>query len=394
MDSGFTLSIDWLAFTVLASNPQETMKILGGDWNKAKGGFRGYPLSWMRVDGLRGVGKLGTNAPRRPNEIHVDFSGGLASALTRDQIRTLLQWVHAQQGHVTRIDCALDDRAGTVPVSTIREAVSAGQCVTRAAQVRHIVSNLTHGTGATTGETMYFGSPQSQTLLRIYDKRMELQSKGQENWHEYGTRWELELKKDRAEQCARALATLDEADWKELVVGLLRSYVDFRQIPKDAEDEERYRAPVLEWYALLTEGFQKGRLAQEKQVQTLQNVKRWVSDTLTPMLAVICATPGGEAWLLNEIVRGIARWKDRHRTNSQATHSVSPVCRRSRGQPMLGGLGVSTFPVICIMLTVKELSAWLNIKQSHTLPLGLTKTVPSVAFMASSALNLRRLRPG
>jgi phage replication initiation protein len=57
MDSGFTLTIDWLAFTVLASNPQETMKVLGGDWSKAKGGFRGYPLSWMRVDGLRGVGK-------------------------------------------------------------------------------------------------------------------------------------------------------------------------------------------------------------------------------------------------------------------------------------------------------------------------------------------------
>jgi phage replication initiation protein len=55
-----------------------------------------------------------------------------------------------------------------------------------------------------------------------------MQSKGQENWQDYGTRWELELKKDRAEQCARALATLDEADWKELVVGLLRSYVDFR----------------------------------------------------------------------------------------------------------------------------------------------------------------------
>jgi phage replication initiation protein len=97
-------------------------------------------LSWMRADGLRGVGKLGTNAPRRPNEIHVDLSGGLASALTLDQIRTLLKWVHKQQGHVTRIDCALDDRAGTVPVSTIREAVSASQCVTRAAQVRHIVS--------------------------------------------------------------------------------------------------------------------------------------------------------------------------------------------------------------------------------------------------------------
>ena len=114
---------------------------------------------------------------------------------------------------------------------------------------------------------MYFGSPQSQTLLRIYDRRLELQSKGQENWQEYGTRWELELKQDRAEQCARALATLDEADWKELVIGLLRSYVDFRQITKETEDEARYRAPMLEWYALLTERFQKGRLAQEKQVR-------------------------------------------------------------------------------------------------------------------------------
>jgi phage replication initiation protein len=76
--------------------------------------------------------------------------------------------------------------AGTVPVATVREAVSAGQCVTRATQVRHIASNLTHGTGATTGETLYFGSPQSQTLLRIYDKRLEMQSKERENWQDYG----------------------------------------------------------------------------------------------------------------------------------------------------------------------------------------------------------------
>jgi phage replication initiation protein len=298
-----------------------------------------------------------------------------SSALTLDQIRVLLQWVHAEQGHVTRIDCAFDDRAGTVSVSTIREAVAAGQCVTRAAQVRHIVSNLTHGNGATTGETMYFGSPQSQTLLRIYDKRLELQSKGQENWHDYGTRWELELKKDRAEQCARALATLDEADWKELVIGLLRSYVDFRQIPKDAEDEERYRAPVLEWYTLLTEGFQKGRLAQEKQVQTLQDVKRWVSDTLTPMLAVICATPGGEEWLLNEIVRGICSVErpTPQFAQNQPTRLIT-VCRRERGQPMLGGLGVSRDSpgVSASCSPVKEYRRG-SISRVHTVSLGLTQ---------------------
>ena len=180
------------------------MKVLGGDWSRAKGGFRGYPLSWVRSDGGHGVGKLGTNAHRCPNEIHMDLSGGLVSSLTLDQVQGLLKWVYAQQGHVTRIDCALDDRAGTVQMATIRQAVADGHCVTRAAEVRQIVSNLTRGTGATTGETIYFGSPQSQTLLRIYDKRLEMQSKERGNWEEFGVRWELEFKKDRAELCARA----------------------------------------------------------------------------------------------------------------------------------------------------------------------------------------------
>ena len=62
MDSAFTLTIDWLSFTVLAGNPQKTMKVLGGAWSRAKGGFRGYPLSWIKGDGMHGVGKLDTNA--------------------------------------------------------------------------------------------------------------------------------------------------------------------------------------------------------------------------------------------------------------------------------------------------------------------------------------------
>ena len=217
--------------------------------------------------------------------------------------------------------------------------------------------------------------------FRIYDKRLEMQSKERENWQDYGVRWELELKKDRAEHCARALASLDESDWKEFVVGLLRSYVDFRQITKETEDEDRYRAPMLEWYALLTEGFQKGRLAQEKQVQTLQNVKRWVSHTLTPMLAVICATPGGEEWLQHEIVRGISRWKDRHRNLlKQPPNRFHTSCRRERGQPMLGGLGVSSDSPGDLHHAYSQRAFGLAQHQVvHTLSLGLTEqdSVPS-----------------
>ncbi len=313
MDSPFTLTIDWLAFTVLAATAEETMRILGGDWSKAKAGFRGYPLSWIREDGLRGVGKLGTRAPRRPNEIHVDLSGGIVSTFSLEQIHHLLDWIEEQQGHLTRIDCALDDRTNTVTMETIRQAVDVGQCVTRAKTMRRFSSSPTHGPNVITGEPIYFGSPQSQTLLRIYDKRLELKTKEQENWQDYGVRWELEFKKERAQLCGRALAYFDEALWREFVISLLRAYVDFRQTDRDADDEDRYRAPLVTWYAHLTEGFQKGRLVAEKREQTLKQVKSWVSGSLPPMLAVVCADPGGEEWLLKEIVEGKSGWKDRHR---------------------------------------------------------------------------------
>ena len=312
MSSPFTLTIDWLAFTLPEASVQETISVLGGDWTKGKTGFRGYPLSWISAQGPRGVGKLGTGAPRRPRELHVDLSAGIVSTWSLDKVQQILRWVKEKQGHVTRIDCALDDRAPLVPIATILTAVKAGHCVTRVERLQTIESGLIHRAGKT-GETLYFGSPQSQTMLRIYDKRLELQAKQREDWQAYGIRWELELKKERAQVCAQCLVNLDETDWREFLVGVLRSYVDFRATTPGASDEERYRAPLLDWYAELTEGFMKGRLVVEKDEQTLPKVKRWISASVAPMLAVICASPGGETWLHNEIVEGVDRWKDKHR---------------------------------------------------------------------------------
>ena len=52
----------------------------------------------------------------------------------------------------------------------------------------------------------------------------------------------------------------------------------------------------------------------EKDAQTLPKVKRWVSQSVAPMLAVICAAdPGGRAWLDQQIVAGKKRWKAPHR---------------------------------------------------------------------------------
>ena len=56
MSSPFTLTIDWLAFTLPSGSAQDTMQILGGDWTKSETGFRGYPASWITTSASRGVG--------------------------------------------------------------------------------------------------------------------------------------------------------------------------------------------------------------------------------------------------------------------------------------------------------------------------------------------------
>jgi len=337
----FTLTIDWLAFTLPESSAQKVIRVLGGDWVRGKAGFRGYPISWITSEGSRGVGKLGTGAPRSVLEVHGDLSAGIVSTWPTEKVREVLRWILDHKGHVTRIDCALDDRQAQVPVSIVREAVQRGQCITRAERFQIIQSQALHQ-GTPSGDTLYFGSPQSQTMLRVYDKRLEMQSKQREDWQDYGVRWELEFKQDRAQACAICLAGLDEALWCELVVGFLRSYVDFRDTTREADDQARIRAPLLDWWQTLTDGFGKGRLVIEKEEQTISQVKHWVSHAVAPMLAVICAEhPGGQAWLEKVIVEGTSRWKERHRRLLKKKSQRASFTPAAETRAHLGGAGVS-----------------------------------------------------
>ena len=110
------------------------------------------------------------------------------------------------------------------------------------------------------------------------------------------------------------------------------------------EEEFRYRAPLLDWWLQLTEGFKKGRLVVGKETQTLLKVKRWVRESVAPMLAVICAAdPGGRAWLDQQIIAGKQRWKAEHwRLIETSTASgLDNTAGGPAGAPFQGGKGVS-----------------------------------------------------
>lgn len=327
--SPFTLLVDWLAFTLPDASADTVKEMIGGEWIENQAGFRGYPTCWLTADGSRGIGKLGTGASRKPREVHVDLSGGIVSPWEPSRLRTVLRWIRDQRGHATRIDCVLDDRKPLVPLSTIKAAVEAGHVVTRAEKYE-VRSSSSLDSGQLSGETLYFGSPVSQTRLRIYDKRLELQQKERQDWQDYGIRWELELKKDRAQSMALAFASLEETDWHELTVSVLRSYIDFRDTARDEETWIRCRAPLLSWWEALTEGFQKAHLTTAKEERTIEQVKDWVSRSIAPMLAVVSASPeAGETWLRDAISAGVDRWRDHHRQLVRQQRKRKPYVLRA-----------------------------------------------------------------
>jgi DNA relaxase NicK len=310
LSGGFTQTIDWLAFTLPNIAVEEIIKMIDGDWFQSETGFRGYPVAQLMTQGKTGVGKLGTGAPRNPKEVHVDLSAGIVSQWDETKLKTVLAWIFAQKGHVTRIEVALDDREATVAIETVRHAVEAGQAVSRSKQFK-VIQASNHREGVRTGETLYFGSRESQTMLRVYDKRLEQQSRGREEAATYGIRWELEFKQDRAQACAKALLTLDFEDWRAFLVGVLRSYVDFRETTREAESYEKYRAPLLAWWEALTEGFKRCRLVVERIQQRLDDVAAWLAQSVASMLAVVVACRGDQ-FLTELIYTGTKKWNQKH----------------------------------------------------------------------------------
>ncbi|MDE3018798.1 MAG: replication initiation factor domain-containing protein [Nitrospirota bacterium] len=128
----------------------------------------------------------------------MDLSDGIASGWVFEKTQGVLRWIRGPKGHRTRIDCALDDRKGLMSLAQSRDVIGAAQIVTRAEELEGRERSSLRQKCSAKGATLYIGSTQSKTRLRIYDKRLELQYKHRTDWEGYGIRWELEPRKERA----------------------------------------------------------------------------------------------------------------------------------------------------------------------------------------------------
>ncbi|MBK5282935.1 MAG: replication initiation factor domain-containing protein [Nitrospiraceae bacterium] len=308
--AGFLFSVDWLAFTVPSSTVEDVQQRVGGDWMEMEKGFNGYPRAWLCLSTGGGSGRMGTGMPHRAREVHVSLSGEIVSAWEPDKVQAICCWINELKGHGTRVDVALDDRTGHVTVSQVIAAADVGQAVMRWRTYDAKRRCSYKGQDDIQGEMVTFGSRQSESYLRVYDKRIEAQGKGKTvdgSW----VRWELEFKKERAQLCVDLFAHLPLDEWREFTVGLLKSCISFRDTTADAPAWERCRSSELPWWKALTDGFTRCRFHVGTTDRKLEEVLAWFTQAMGPTMAALYCAAGPE-WMTKVIESGSSRWKPHH----------------------------------------------------------------------------------
>ena len=101
-------------------------------------------------------------------------------------------------------------------------------------------------------------------------------------------RWEMEWKRERAQAVGLALSTLDQESFQKYIVGVFRTAVDFRDCTRADDPKDRYYAPILGWWKVLTEGMARAKLAIVQAVKTIEQVKRWAERSLAPLEPALC----------------------------------------------------------------------------------------------------------
>lgn len=134
--------------------------------------------------------------------------------------------------HLTRLDVAFDDMTGVLDITQLCDETRLENYTSLLQKYQSIYSNA--------GNTVYFGSRLSKTLIRIYDKAME---RGYDNKEVHWIRCELQLKDTNALGFAKKMKEIPITD---VYRGVLRRYLQYRT-PSDT-DSNKARWEIQEWW--------------------------------------------------------------------------------------------------------------------------------------------------
>jgi len=316
--------VDFWEGTVPADQLVGLKGLFPGGWQVRKTrqgdlrGWRGYTHS---ADLAVGSGLVGWRPDRPDMGCHFSLSGGALDLLAGNaddwsDVPGMVDQVHGVLGgHSTRLDVAFDDKVGLVDLDVLDAAVDAGDYTSRYRKKPRVWLDKETG-----GRTYYWGSPQSDSQLVIYDKLRERRTKGHADQVEGLTHWvrvELRLRRERAHAAALQLVDRGEAVWSYFA-GVLRGMLDFKE---RGTSPQKTRWDTSPWWAAFLGHVEKAKLTVEKKVRTLDDVRAYVLQQVAPSLAVLERGMGfDECWqfLYQAAQEGRERLGPRHELLLQA----------------------------------------------------------------------------
>lgn len=307
------VSIDWIALTCSEEHTADTLIVELGftddDFQKLERGANGYRkqlkhnLHSIRIlyDGNEdmGVHVIISGSAVAPAlkafiESEVDVCpipvyGGSGVSVENFGVNEMQRFLThlSKLGHFTRLDIAVDDLNGVgLSPEEASELVCNGQCVSRFRTCQH--TKKTDFQGVNKGHTVYFGSGQSDFLVRLYDKKLEQEGKGQIVDSPVWYRWELELKKEYADRTARSIAVGTAVG--SIGIGILTYYIRFINL----DNSVRSRCTMHKKWENFVRDALGAKLYIAPPKKTIKNKHDWIDRQVAPSLAAVFVASGAD----------------------------------------------------------------------------------------------------
>lgn len=323
-----TIIIDWLEFTILSEDfkfDTVIIDLLGLDVNsfilldKGKMGYKKqmfYNNIYILYEGNSDMG------------IHVVMSGQACrfyeSIHSLQRLITNLNIIDATDSNkpkkevktyarITRIDLAMDDKTGKIiKFDRLIKDITNANIVSKWKTNTQIIKR-SNSDGKIIGETISLGNRSSNVFLRIYDKKLEQETKAidkQANGMKdikYWYRMELELKKESAQIVQKKMF---EAEIGELFSSILNNYM--RIVKPNPDDKNKSRWKVQNYWKNIINTTAKLSLSTKPESKTLDDKRNWLIKQVAPSMAMVLLKDGNYQFMIEETEKGKKRLKEKH----------------------------------------------------------------------------------
>ncbi|MDO4261337.1 MAG: replication initiation factor domain-containing protein [Eubacteriales bacterium] len=319
--TGLSVSVDWLAFTVLYDSytVSDVISFLGFDSSQFSLMPRGA-MGYKSMQNLDGYGLSVLSDGNTDMGIHVNITGSAVGHVLQmyakkhmdvepfggrevfgvdDFAQTVLTKFLSdvcRLGQISRLDLAIDDAGEKVhfTLDDVTMHLSEGRVVSKFRQYTNNVSRKIND-GTMTGGTIYFGSGQSDVRLRVYDKQLEHNTKHPEEpvSHPW-VRWEFQLRNSRAQAAVRYL--LEGLSLGEAAAAILNNYIRFIEL----DDSNRSRCSTTADWDNFVGCVGRLSLTVKAVPKTLDDKRNWIKEQVLPTLTGIIIADSGMFDIITE----------------------------------------------------------------------------------------------